>query len=168
MSVPTLRHYVGDRAGMVRAVLEQSWRDAAVYAAEAAAFEGPLAARVERELATFVRAFTLFGLDRLNAWAMTEGLQGDDAGRAYLEFLLEPTLQAAEAWIAQHQVAGDVPRTVDPRFAALTLYAPVLVLFLHQNHLGGRDLRPADIDAFVRAHAAPFLRYIGAAPATGP
>lgn len=164
VSPPTLSHYFGDRAGMVRAVLEQSLRDAARHFAEAERADGPLADRVAQELRTFHDAFTRFGLDRLNTWGMTEGLADERAGTAYLEFLLEPTLQGAEAWITRYRDAGEIPETVNPRFAALALYSPCIVLFLHQNHLGGRDFRPADVEAFIEEHAPRFLSYVGADP----
>ena len=83
-----------------------------------------------------------------------------ETGTIYLRFFLEPTLQAAEDGLRHYQQQGDIDAAIDVRHAALTLYSPCLVLFLHQNALGGDDYRPADIAGFVTSHAARFVHYL--------
>lgn len=163
VSVPTLNHYFDSRRGMVYAVLEQSWLDAEEHIDRSRKPKGSLQACIERELATFLEAFTRFGLDRLHIWGMTEGLADEESGPAYLRFFLEPTLQAAEAWLACYQESGEIPEAVNLRYAAIALYSPCLVLFMHQESLGGRSVRPADIPDFIKAHGEQFAGYLAAA-----
>lgn len=159
VSTPTLNHYFGDRRGIVYAVLEQSWKNASSFIEQSRQPIGSFQDWVERELGQFLLAFERFGLDRLNAWGINEGLADSASGPIYLRFFLEPTLQAAEAWLAHYQREGDVDPDVDPRYAALALYSPCLMLFLHQKALGGETERPADIPDFLRAHGERFVAY---------
>lgn len=160
VSVPTLNHYFGDRRGMVFAILEQAWKNAAGFIERSRRPEGRLQEWIRRELDQFLLAFTQFGLDRLNAWGINEGLADRETGPLYLKFFLEPTLQAAECALEHYRQCGEIAEDIDPRHAALALYAPCLVLFLHQKALGGDDYRPADIDGFIAAHATRFSRYL--------
>jgi AcrR family transcriptional regulator len=161
---PTLTHYFSDRRGIVFAILEQSWKNAAQFIEASRHPTGSLQDWIRRELDQFLLAFSRFGLDRLNAWGINEGLADRDTGPIYLRFFLEPTLQAAEHWLSEFQQRGDIPEDVDPRHAALALLSPCLVLFLHQNALGGNVYRPADVDKFMSAHAERFASYLQSAP----
>lgn len=160
VSVPTLKHYFDDRRGIVFAILEQAWKNARGFIEQSRQPDETLQGWIERELEQFLLAFTRFGLDRLNAWGINEGLADRESGPIYLRFFLEPTLQAAEDGLAHYQGTGEIPEDLDPRHAALALYSPCLVLFLHQNALGGDEFRPADIPNFIHAHARRFLRYL--------
>lgn len=160
VSAPTLNHYFGDRRGIVFAVLEQAWKNAAGFIEQSRQPAESLPGWIERELQQFLLAFSRFGLDRLNAWGINEGLADREAGPIYLRFFLEPTLQAAEDGLRQYQKLGDIGGDVDLRHAALALYSPCLVLFLHQNALGGDTFRPADIEGFIEAHAKRFVGYL--------
>ncbi len=158
VTMPTLTHYFGDRTAMCKAVLEQTWRDAAGHLAAASTAEGNLAVCVEQKLRDCADSFVNYGVDKLNVWGLTQGLGQAALGPAYLSYFLEPTLQAAETWLSHYQAAGDIHPGINIRYAAVSLFGPLIVMFMHQNALGGSGLRPANIDDFIRCHAETFTR----------
>ena len=162
VSVPTLMNYFADRDAICVAVLEQSWNDAQVHFDQALKMERNVRLQVDRELSLFFLAVRQFGLDKLMAWGLNEGLFSHDAGIAYLQYFLEPTLQTAETWLRHFQVEGSIPANIDVRFAALALYSPCVLFVLHQSFLGGSVHRPAELPQFIREHSAGFCRYVGA------
>lgn len=161
-SVPTLKHYFGDRDGLVSAILEQAWKDAAGLLQPRFDADEPLAERIASELSLFRLGVTQFGLDRLHVWGMNEGLSSPMAGPAYLNYFLEPTLQAAEHWLQGYQDIGKIPAAISIRHAAITLFAPCLIFVMHQDYLGGREVREGDLRKFLEDHATGFLAYLGA------
>jgi AcrR family transcriptional regulator len=158
VTIPTLNHYFNDRSGVFEAILEQSWRDAEAHLAAAAEPEGDFPACVRAKLRNLADGFKSYGVDKLNAWGIAVGLGHALLGPAYLTYFLEPTLQAAEAWLLHYQEAGEISPTANLRYAALALYAPLIMIFMHQHSLGGCQTRPADIDDFIESHAARFIK----------
>lgn len=161
VSVPTLRHYFGDREGIVRALLEDVHRHGEPYLLMVAT--GPLS-DLRSSIAWFLRYLDegfLHGVAELHALGLGAGLRDDTLGPLYLEELVEPTLKAVEARLARHLAAGHL-RPCDLRAAALSLVAPALFANLHQRALGGAATRPLSLallieeqtEAFVRAYAA--------------
>jgi AcrR family transcriptional regulator len=185
VSVPTMRHYFGDLDGVIAAAFELIEEDGEVYRRRAAGQEVAQAvgtADAVREgsepieldpfpvsvrwLVDYVRKGWGAGLDVLHAAGLARGLESRERGEAYVQSLLEPMLQAAEARLRLHiergeMIAGDV------RFAALSLMSPVLLALLHQEGLAGNRCRPMNITAFIEAHVAGFVRGY-AAPAKKP
>jgi AcrR family transcriptional regulator len=164
VTIPTLNHYFGDRDGVFEAILEQSWHDAANHLAGAAEPEGDLSNCVHAKLRNLADGFSSYGLDKLNAWGIAVGLGHAVLGPAYLTYFLEPTLQAAEAWLRHYQQAGDIDPAVNLRYAALELFSPLIMIFMHQSALGGNQTRPAKIEDFVHYHAATFIKSIISSP----
>jgi AcrR family transcriptional regulator len=160
VSMPTLTHYFHDRNAMFEAVLELAWRDAADHLAAAALPEGNLAFCVEAKLRSLADGFVGYQVDKLNAWGLAQGLGQDTLGPAYLTFFLEPTLQAAEAWLSHYQAVGEIRTPLNLRYAAVSLYSPLVLMFMHQRSLGGDTIRHADMDDFIRCHAESFVRSI--------
>lgn len=156
-SVSNLRHYFGDRDALVAAVAERASRDGAPYMAAASI---PGAGSVEEILTRFllntVFAWRHFGVDRVHTVTLTEGLGSDVRGAAYVNHVLEPTLQTAERLLAALVERGDLP-ALDVRGAALALVGPVLLALLHQDGLNGRACRPLDVEAFARGHVRAWL-----------
>lgn len=159
VSVPTLRHYFVDRDGAVRAVLE---RQRELGELDLRAFAEvpllPFNASMRGFLDSLLRGFAHGGLGMLHAVGLTAGLRHETIGPAYLAQVLEPSLQALEARLARHRDAGELRKGVDLRHAALALLAPPLLLLLHQDLLGGRVVRAADVPALVERHAGSFVR----------
>jgi len=167
VSVPTLRHYFGDREGVVRAVMERYHRDGLVHLHRVAAEPlGPLAESVRAVLDDTVAGFA-YGLGTVHVVGLGAGMGHATLGHTYLAELLEPTLQAIETRLARHVAAGDL-RQVDVRHAALSLFAPVFLLLLHQYELGGATYRPADLARFLTDHVAGFVAAYGADTASVP
>lgn len=162
VSVPTMRHYFGDLDGVVAAVFELIEEDGEPYRRTAAAQDAEPAPFAEsvRWLVDFVRKGWGAGLDTLHAGGIARGLESRERGESYVQGLLEPMLQAAEARLAIHQQRGEMVE-VDLRFAALSLMSPVLLALLHQEGLAGSRCRPMNMTAFVDTHVAGFLRAYG-------
>ena len=161
VSVPTLRHYFGDRDGVVAAAMGEMLRQGRPYLDETAT---PTPGDLRRSLRTALRstaeAWRRFGVGRLYQGGLALGLGDGRLGPAYLDNLLEPLLQAVEARLRRHHEWGEA-RIERPRFAALRLVSPLVLGLLHQDGLGGSSCRPLEIDelvddlveTFVRAHA---------------
>lgn len=166
VSVPTLKHYFGDRAGLVAAALRRQIDRARPYV------EG-VAAPSSRDLTTslvdfllaLVRAWRPFGVGRVFTVGIAAGAYDSVVGPAYLDGVLEPTLQAVERRLRVH--AGARALRVGPddaeglRAAALALLSPVVLALIHQDALGGSSCRTLDVEAFVRTHVAGFVRGYG-------
>ncbi|HYV44887.1 MAG TPA: TetR/AcrR family transcriptional regulator [Myxococcaceae bacterium] len=167
VSVPTLRHYFATREELLIEALAAMNRDGLPYLHAVAAGElGPL----ETSLRWLVRALAegwRRGVGRIHAFGLTAGMDHAELGPAYLDEILEPTLQAAEARLARHVARGDLPRC-DLRLAALELLGPVVLALLHQGPLGGTRCRPLDVDALVEEHLHRFLRAYAADRGPGP
>jgi hypothetical protein len=84
-------------------------------------------------------------------------------GPVYVQELLEPTLQSAEARLSRHIADGEL-RRCDVRHAALELVCPVVLGLLHQVQLSGARCRPLDVERFLADHLDTFLRAYAAAP----
>lgn len=167
VATPTLRHYFGDRAGLIAAALRRQAHHARPHLERAAVPSSPdLETSLAQFLGELAAAWRRFGVGRLFAAGLTMGLQDGAAGPAYLDGLLEPTLAAVEARLARHAAAGALrvgPGDADGlRAAALALLSPVVLALLHQDALGGATCRALDVPAFVRVHAAAFARGWGA------
>ena len=71
----------------------------------------------------------------------------EKVGQAYLQFLLDPALQAVSE---KMQATPGKPETAtERRAAAFMMLSPILVMTLHQQLLGGSDVSPVDGDAFL-------------------
>jgi AcrR family transcriptional regulator len=162
VSVPTLRHYFDDRDGAVAACLAAMHRLGAAPMARGATDEiGPLEPSLAWFLGQFRLAWERFGVGPMIAAGLAEGLASKPVGPAFVNELLEPTLQSAEARLAAHLARGDLG-PCDLRHAGLALVSPVLLALLHQESLGGAGCRPLDVDTFVADHVRRFVRAFGA------
>jgi hypothetical protein len=79
---------------------------------------------------------------------------------------LEPTISAYAARLTAHVERGEMIGC-NVRYAALVLLSPLILLFLHQDELGGRDKHPTDIDEFIVHHAEAFVWSYATAPTGG-
>ena len=157
VSVPTLRHYFGNREGVVAAVLADAHARGAPFLALAARPDGPLPHSLRIGLTQIVQGH-LFAVGGFHAIGLTEGLLHRTIGPHYLQTILEPALQAFELRLQAHIDLGDL-KPVNVRHAALGLVAPVVLFMLHQGELGGHRVRPGGpaelvdylVDAFVAA-----------------
>jgi AcrR family transcriptional regulator len=164
VTVPTLRHYFGDRSDVIEAILA-GYREAGEQRLRAIAeIRLPFDESIHeygRALLAAVRAPRPVKLGDVFAVSLAEGLLDGRIGPAALEHVVDPSLEVLQARLAGHIEAGEMIPT-DTRAAALMLLSPLLLVILHQHQMGGADCSPADLDAiahevctaFVRAYAA--------------
>jgi AcrR family transcriptional regulator len=160
VTIPTLRHYFGKRDDLVAALLADLGQQGEAHVARVATADLPFRESIADYVA-YVRLGFRFGLSEIHTLGLREGLRQDRLGPAYLDAILEPTIQALETKFALHQAKGDM-RMCDTRVAALQLLSPLVIVFLHQNELCGDRVRPLDIDGFCTDHVENFLRGFGA------
>ena len=155
--MPTLRHYFGDREGIVEAAFAEWRRRGEQWLPIAATPSGMLEKSLSDYLAMLVASFRHFGFEKIVAVGFIEGLLDARQGPIFLRDALDPMIDALSVRIARHQETGEV-RAGNPRFMAVSLAAPVILLCQHQFQLHGATHSPTDIDSFVEAHLAGFLR----------
>ncbi|MCC6809120.1 MAG: TetR/AcrR family transcriptional regulator [Deltaproteobacteria bacterium] len=152
----TLRHYFGDRRGLVRAVYEslqpigRMRRDLAL-----ALLEKPAKDAFATLLKQVASAWPMV-LGGMHALGFSEGFADADLGQAYVALVLEPTLVTFEEMLAHYAGKGELS-VPDMRVAALALAAPVLLGLFHQHQLSGSRCRPLDVDVYIDAHLAGFF-----------
>jgi AcrR family transcriptional regulator len=156
VSVPTLRHYFPRQQDLVAAVIAQQGRDGAPHLARMAEPAGDLEASVHGAVREVVAGFR-HGVGEVFALGLLEGLREEELGPGFLAHGLDPTLGTVARRLEAHIARGEM-RPCDPRQAALSLLAPVLLACLHQMELGGARSAPMPLDDFAEAHAAAFLR----------
>lgn len=165
VSVPTLRHYFGDRPKLMAAILAAYLEDGRRGLEAVAAPTGDLATSIRDYCSALLAAMQAPRDVRLGdvfAVSLAEGLLDDEIGPSALRYIVDPSLEVLQRRLDEHVRRGEMIAT-DTRAAALFLLSPLLVAILHQDHLGGRDASPVDLNgafdsicaAFLRAYAAP-------------
>ncbi len=161
VSVPTLRHYFGGRAGAIGAALASMRRLGAAHIARAGHEpHGGVAESLHWYLDELIVGWERYGVGTMVGTAIAVGMFDREVGPACVTEILEPLLQGAEARLTAHVLAGEVV-IADVRGAALALLAPVVLALLHQGPLGGAGCRPLNARAFAHAHVDHFLRGCG-------
>lgn len=156
---PTIRHYFGDRDGLLRAALDEMRTGGAPWLQVTRTMAVDLA--LEDSLLWFFGLFVAGweqGVGIRMSQALAVGLDDAAIGPAAVDAMLEPVLQAVEARLGIHQGKGELAADAELRHAALSLVSPVLLGLLHQRSLGGAGCRPLDLQRFVADHVARFVR----------
>lgn len=159
VSVPTMRHYFGDRDGVIQAALE-AMKDIGAYHNDRAAQQHtdlPLEESLHWVLKEFATGW-LRGVGQIVTAGILVGANSDHLGPAFIDGTLEPTLQAFERRILHHQGLGQIDPKADARNASLALVCPVILGLLHQQQLRGATCRELDLDAFLEEHVRRFVR----------
>lgn len=157
-SVATLKHYFGDRDGLLQGVMESARADAAPYLAMAAQVRpGDVRGSLQHFLRGLCRAWTRHGVGPMYGATLALGLGSRAVGPSFVSHVLEPLLQAGEALLRQLEEQGALTLP-DVRAASLALLAPVVFALLHQDNLAGARCRPLDLPRFLEAHVDAFLR----------
>jgi len=166
VSIPTLKHYFGDRSGVVAAALRTLKVDAARYV-DALADPGPLClkaglAKVAEELSA---AWVHAGVGQVFTAGLAAGLFDAQAGPGYLDGVLEPTVLAIEARLRVHARRGEARLDADDelavRTASLAFVSPLLVALIHQHGLSGNRCRPLPMERFLALHVDRFADAYG-------
>lgn len=160
-SVATLKHYFGDRQGLLQAVMEVQRADSAPFLAMAAqARPGDVRASLLQFLTGFAGAWTKFSVGKMISSTLAVGLGTRALGPSYVNHVLEPMLQTGESFLRQHQERGELVID-DVRHASLMFLSPAVFALLHQDSLSGVKCRPLDLPRFFETHVDAFLRAFG-------
>jgi AcrR family transcriptional regulator len=161
VSRPTLRHYFGSREGAVQAALEsaallrqrsqKNLAELPLRDAEATLREG---------LTLVVKAWRERGVGDLHAVGLRAGLEDERSGHTYLVDVLEPLLGSVER-LLERLIDANTLLPHDPRQGALALVSPVMMVLLHQDGLGGADVRPLAVDGVIRSVVNAWCRAHG-------
>ncbi|MBZ4419174.1 TetR/AcrR family transcriptional regulator [Myxococcus sp. RHSTA-1-4] len=153
----TLRHYFKTREELLQAVFTALREVGERYISEGAtADRGGVRASLRWFLEYFQGGWSR-GLGPMHTLGLTAGLVDPKVGASYLNEVLDPTLQSAEARIALHVAKGEL-LPCDLRHAALELVTPFMFALLHQHGLEGSRCRPLALDRFLDDHVERFLR----------
>ncbi len=156
VSVPTLRHYFADREGAVSVVMRRIADRGRPFIAFVASPSGSFRDSVRGYLELSRAGMEHGGFARAHAFGIVEGSGSEPLGSAYLASLLEPSLMALQTRLEAHVASGEM-RPCDTRAAAIALFAPLMVLMLHQQILGGQSTHPIDLGGFVDQIAEGFI-----------
>lgn len=165
VSVPTLRHYFGDRAQTIDAVLAECLRRGRPGLDAQRCSDKPFDQSVADYAADLVLALTAPKTVRLGdvfAISLAEGFLDPSMGPSALTHILDPTLEALQARLREHVERGEMIDT-ELRAAAMVLVSPLLLACLHQHQLHGHVTSPMVMStlvydvvaAFIRAYAMP-------------
>jgi AcrR family transcriptional regulator len=153
----TLRHYFGDRQGVVQAAFEHLMK----FGQERQAWAKSLAERPAREavhhLLEQIAAAWTGSLGGMHAAGFAEGMSDSELGQIYISSIFEPTLNAIEELLIVFHARGELS-VPDARVAGLALLSPVLMALFHQHQLHGRRCRPLDLTVFIARHLDGFMR----------
>ncbi len=157
-SVATLKHYFGNREGIIVAVMESLRIDGAPYIAQVSSpTSGDLRASLTFVLKRLTTAWVKYRVGDMHAAMLAEGLSRKQLGPSYVTLMLEPLLQLGEQVLQRHVDAKELT-PCDVRHASLALLSPLVMALLHQENLSGAGCRPLDVNALIGAHVEAFLR----------
>lgn len=166
VSVPTLRHYFGDRAEVVEAMLEEYRRQGEERLKWVAAPQGTFETSVRQFCYSMVAGMTAplpVRLGDVFAVGIAEGLLDSDIGPAALRNIVDPAVDACRARLQAHVDRGEmIP--ADTRSAALMLLSPLLIAVLHQDQMHGSSCSPMDLYGLADRVTEAFVRAYGALP----
>ncbi|WP_139792365.1 TetR/AcrR family transcriptional regulator [Henriciella litoralis] len=146
-SEPTLRHYFGNRSGVVVAVLEML-----------AARGAPLREVVSQPCQTCADAVDSY-IDfvavmrkdhryaQLHAMGIRESLSDEDVQQAYVEYVVKPGVDAVASKLVRSP--GGPADYQSARYAAAMLISASTFAVLHQEVIGGKKFMPIEIDSYL-------------------
>jgi AcrR family transcriptional regulator len=165
VTMPTLRHYFGDRSDVVAAVLEEHRRlgdrQLEVASTPAGDFAGSIRDFAHGLVAGLQAPDRPVRLGDVFSASLSEGLADPEIGPLALRHVLDPALEALEQRLERHVERGEMLKA-DLRAAALTLIAPILLAVLHQDQMQGASLRPVALHDLAEDVAQAFIRAYGA------
>lgn len=156
-SLTNLKHYFGDRDGLVEAMTSVCHEDSLPILARVSQPQGEDA---RGSLLIFFDQLLLgwqnFGVGRLHEVGLSESLGDARLGPAFVNNILEPSLQSTEQLLAILVERQQLPQ-MEVRAAALSLMSPVILALLHQGGLMGDRCRPLNVHDFIRVHVDHWL-----------
>lgn len=164
VTMPTLRHYFGDRADVVAAVLEEyrrlGERRLEIVSTPADDFASSIRDFAHGLVVGMQSPGRLVRLGDVFSASLSEGLADPQIGPLALRYVIDPAVAALERRLETHVERGEM-RKADLRAAALTLIAPILLAVLHQDQMQGASVHPVALhdladevaEAFIRAYS---------------
>lgn len=161
VTMPTLRHYFGDRSDVVEAVLEEHLRRDDGRLEALSQPNGDFEASIHAFALGLLLGLQAQGgrvrLGDLYSASLSEGLADPEISPLALRYVINPAVDALERRLRTHLQRGEM-RDADLRAASLSLIAPILVSVLHQDQLGGAADNPFALDDVVSQVAEAFVR----------
>ena len=144
---PTLRHYFGDRQGVIEAILlDIARRGQVIWEAVGSPSPSPEAA-LQTYFDVSLAGMRHGGFVRTHMFGIIEGLADPEIGRVYARHILEPSLQSFITKL-KSSGGGHLSNT-ELRTAALMAFSPLLVLSLHQDLFGTQSMEPVEVEAVI-------------------
>lgn len=142
-SEPTLRHYFGDRQGLVIEIIENIRQHSLpIWDIVNMPADDPAQA-VKDYLDLSEKGMQKGRFTRAHAFGLIEGLADELVGKAYLEKMLHPALKV---FAEKLRATPGGPRDPDELMAAtFAATAPIILMGVHQELLGGSDHAPVDM-----------------------
>jgi len=160
VTVPTVRHYFGSRRGAVQALLETYLRAGEPHMAIMRQPVGEFPESIRAATEFLVEGFEMSPLPQIHSFGLAEGFSDQEIADSYVKDLLESALSAIGDRLKVH-MDRDEMMEIDPRIAAIYFISPILMSFLHQCGLNGKNTYPTDLKALARGHAEAFIRAYG-------
>jgi AcrR family transcriptional regulator len=163
VTMPTLRHYFGDRSNVVAAVLEEYRRQGdkrlEIVATPAGGFESSVRQFAHGLIFGMQAPGGAVRLGDVFSASLSEGLTDPEISPLALRYVVDPAVEALERRLSVHIARGEM-READVRAAALMLISPLLLAVLHQDQMSGALSHPVALhelaanvaDAFIRAY----------------
>lgn len=157
VSIPTMKHYFGDRAGVIDAVLRDGAERGVKFMAVAAEPAGDFSGSLQQLAAFVIQGWRRGRLGNLHAIGFAEAQRQERPAATYLDGIMDPMIDAVAARLQRHMEQGDM-QVGDARHAAIGFLGPLFLALMHQVEFGGAQHRPLDLDALARSHAEAFTR----------
>ena len=149
VSRPTLRHYFGDRDGAIRAALEEAAKVGRPYAESLRVPSADTPQECLHDaLSRIILGWRRGAVGNVHLVGLKIGLEDAPTGATYVSQILEPILQAMEGLLEALIERGDL-EAHSTRVGALSLVSPVVMGLLHQDGLGGAEIRPLPMEGLV-------------------
>lgn len=156
VSVSTMRHYFGDRSGIVEAAFSEVGATAREILAESTRRTyGPAELRLRRFLLGLVDMWDRHEVGRAHAAGLVEGLHEPQLGPVFAREVSGVLVHSTELLLQRLELAGHL-EVDDAHTAAWSLLSPVVHLLLHRDSLSDGELAP-DVERFVERHARGFV-----------
>lgn len=167
VTIPTLKHYFGDRDGIIRGVLEAHFAFSGPHMQALRQPSGPFEQSIFEACAYVDLGLSIPVVTELHAVGMIEGVGHEQIGPHYLLTMLEPLIEGVGARLATHMERGEM-RPAHARLAAIELLSPLFFVHMHQRLLGGLQQQPVDVTAHRTEHVQAFVRAYRADRAEAP
>lgn len=158
VGLATLSHHFGKRDDVVKAILQAKRVEGEEALSVLAEPSGSFAISIRHALKHLLTGLLDYDVGDLVSLGLSEGINHEAIGPVFVEEGLEPIIQSAMQRLKSHQARGEMRLDVDLRIAAISLVSPLLIAYLHQTNLGGKDTYPMKLEAIADQVCDTFVR----------